>query len=128
MDNLSSARFSLVEVIDGFIDKINQIRKTLIGISISALILAPLAIGLSVYLITHQHFFFILAEYDEFGGFLAILLGIIIIVSMTWLVLGIRQYMMLKSWNERYSDYTRKKEQVDSKITSEFNLDEDQET
>ena len=128
MDNLDSARFSLVEVIDGFIDKINHIRRTLIGISISALILAPLAIGMSVYLITHQHFFFVLEEYDEFGIFLAISLGIILVVSMTWLVFGIRQYMMLKSWNERYSNYTRKKEQVDAKISSEFNLDEDQET
>lgn len=128
MENSDSARFSIVEVIDGFIDKINQIRRTLIGVSISALILAPLAIGLSVYLITHQHFFFILDEYDEFGLFLAISLGIIITVSLTWLILGIRQHMMLKSWNVRYSNYARKKEQVDSKISSEFDLDEDQET
>lgn len=128
VENSDSARFSIVEVIDGFIDKINQIRKTLIGISVSALILAPLAIGLSVYLITHQHFYFILDEYDEFGLFLAILLGIIITVSLTWLILGIRQYIMLKSWNSRYFNYTRKKEQVDSKIGIEFDLDEDQQT
>ncbi len=128
MENSDSARFSIVEIIDGFIDKINQIRKTLIGISISALILAPLAIGLSAYLITHQHFFFILEEYDEFGVFLAVSLGIIITVSLTWLILGTRQYMMLKSWNSRYSNYARRKEQVDSKIGSEFDLGEDQET
>lgn len=128
MDDVSSARFSLVEVIEGFIDKINQMRKTLVGISISALILAPLAIGLSVYLIAHPHFFFILDEYDEFGTFLAISLGVIIIVSLAWLALGIRQYVMLKSWNEKYSNYTKKKELVDSEISSEFKLDEDQET
>lgn len=122
------SRFSLIDVIDGFIDKINQIRKTLLGISISALILAPLAIGLSTYLITHPHFFFILEEYDEFGVFLSISLGIIIVVSITWLALGIRQYLMLKSWNEKYSNYIRRKEQVDNQISSEFRLDEDQET
>ncbi len=122
------SRFSIVSIIDGFIDKINKIRKTLLGISISALILAPLAIGLSAYLITHPHFFFVLEEYDEFGVFLSIWLGIIIAVSITWVVLGIRQYLMLKSWNEKYSSYVRKKEQVDSKISSEFGLDEDQET
>ncbi|RJQ26207.1 hypothetical protein C4565_07295 [Candidatus Parcubacteria bacterium] len=113
---------------EGFIDKINKIRKTLLGISISALILAPLAIGLSVYLITHPHFFFVLEEYDEFGIFLSIWLGIIIVVSVTWFVLGIRQYVMLKSWNEKYSSYVKKKEQVDSEISSQFGLDEDQET
>ncbi|MGQ0772714.1 MAG: hypothetical protein ACT4NT_08100 [Nitrososphaerota archaeon] len=120
------SRVSIIEVIEGFIDKVNKIRKTLLVISISALILAPLAIGLSAYLITHPHFFFILEEYDEFGIFLSVSLGIIIIVSMTWLALGMRQYIMLKSWNEKYSSYIRKKEQVDNQISSQFGLDEDQ--
>lgn len=122
-----SARLSIVEIIEGFINKINQIQRTLVGISISALILAPMAIGLSIYLITHPHFFFIMEEYDEFGLFLAISLGVIIVVSVTWLALGIRQYIMLKSWNIKYSNYIQKKEQVDNRISSEFKLDEDQE-
>lgn len=121
----SQSRFSIIEVMDGFIDKINQIGKTLLGISISALILAPLAIGLSSYLILHPHFFFILDEYDEFGIFLAISLVIIIIISVSWLVLGIRQYLMLKSWNKKYSRYIQRKDQVDNQISSEFNLDEE---
>jgi len=124
--DLEKSRFSLIETIENFIDKINQTRKTLLGISISALILAPLAIGLSAYLITHPHFFFILEEYDEFGIFLAILLGIIIAVSILWLTLGIRQYLMLKSWNERFANYVRKREKIDSQISTEFKLDEDQ--
>ncbi|MBI2128234.1 MAG: hypothetical protein HYU00_04210 [Nitrosarchaeum sp.] len=124
----SQSRFSIIEVMDGFIDKINQIGKTLLGISISALILAPLAIGLSSYLILHPHFFFILDEYDEFGVFLAISLVIIIIISVSWLVLGIRQYLMLKSWNKKYSRYSQRKDQVDNQISSEFNLDEEQES
>lgn len=128
MEPSDSTRFSLVDVIEGFIDKINQIRSTLVGISISALILAPLAIGLSTYLITHPHFFFILEEYDEFGVYLSIALGIMITVSIVWLVLGMRQYVMLKSWNQKYTNYLKKKEQVDDKISSEFGLDENQET
>ena len=60
-----SKRFSVVEIIESFITKINRIQKTLVGISISSLILAPMAIGLSIYLILHPHFFFILDEYDE---------------------------------------------------------------
>jgi hypothetical protein len=128
MEDSSSARFSIIEIIESFIDKINQIQKTLVGISITALILAPMAIGLSIYLIMHPHFFFILEGYDEFGLFLAISLGIIITVSVTWFVLGIRQYMMLKSWSTKYSNYTQRKEQIDDKISSEFKLDEDQET
>ena len=128
VDSFNANRFSLVEIIEGFIEKINHIRKTLVGISISALILAPLSIGLSAYLIMHPHFFFVLEEFDEFGTFLAVVLGIIITVSIAWLVLGIRQYILLKSWNEDYSNYVKRKEEVDNEITSEFNLDEDQET
>ena len=124
----SHSRFSIVEVIDGFIDKINQMRKTLFGISISALILAPLAVGLSVYLIAHPHFFFVLEEYDEFGLFLAISLAVIIVVSLAWLALGIRQYLMLKSWNTNYSNYVKRKEQVDHEISSGFGLDQDEES
>ena len=124
----SQSRFSIIEVIEGFIDKIDQTRKTLLGISLSALILAPLAIGLSIYLILHPHFFFILDEYDEFGIFLGVSLAIIIIISISWLVLGIRQYMILKSWNKKYSNYIQRKDQIDNQISSEFNLDEDQES
>jgi len=122
----SPSRFSIIEVMEGFIDKINQIRKTLLGISISALILAPLAIGLSLYLILHPHFFFILDEYDEFGLFLALSLGIMIVISISWLVLGIRQYLMLKSWNKKYSNYIQKKDQIDNQISSEFKLDDEE--
>lgn len=122
------SRFSIVEVIDGFINKLNQMRKTLFGISISALILAPLAVGLSVYLIAHPHFFFVLDEYDEFGLFLAISLGVIIVTSLAWLALGIRQYLMLKSWNVKYSNYVKRKEQVDHEISSGFGLDQDEES
>lgn len=122
----SQSRFSIIEVIDGFIDKINQIRRTLLGISISALILAPLAIGLSTYLILHPHFFFILDEYDEFGLFLAMSLGIMIVISISWFVLGIRQYLMLKSWNKKYSNYIQRKDQIDNQISTEFKLDEEE--
>jgi hypothetical protein len=124
--DIESSRLSLVAVIDGFVDKINQIRMTLLGISLSALILAPIAIGLSAYLITHPQFYFILDEFDEFGAYLSVFLGMIIIISLTWLALGMRQYIMLKSWNAKYSNYTKKRDEIDSKISSEFALDEDE--
>ncbi|MEM3006997.1 MAG: hypothetical protein QXW37_03600 [Candidatus Nitrosotenuis sp.] len=130
MENSDSdkSRFSLIEVIESFIEKINNIRITLLGISISGLILAPFAIGMSAYLITHPHFFFVLDEYDEFGVFLSISLAIVIVVSLVWFVFGMRQYVILKSWNEKYTRYIRKKEEIDSTISSQFELDDDQNT
>ena len=121
-----TSRFSVVEIIEGFIEKIDHMRKTLVMVSLSSLILAPLAIGLSVYLISHPHFFYVMEEYDEFGLFLVVSLGVIIVVSSAWLALGIRQYVMLKSWSERHSNYLKKKEQVDNEISSGFGLDKDE--
>ena len=125
-ENSKTSRFSVVEIIEGFIEKIDHMRKTLVMVSLSSLILAPLAIGLSVYLISHPHFFYVMEEYDEFGLFLVISLGVIIVVSSAWLALGIRQYIMLKSWSERHSNYLKKKEQVDNEISSGFGLDKDE--
>jgi len=125
-ENSKTSRFSVVEIIEGFIEKIDHMRKTLVMVSLSSLILAPLAIGLSVYLISHPHFFYVMEEYDEFGLFLVVSLGVIIVVSSAWLALGIRQYVMLKSWSERHSNYLKKKEQVDNEISSGFGLDKDE--
>ncbi len=128
MEDEKYSSHSIRDIIESFAEQIQTTRKLLFGIAVSALILAPLAIGLSVYLVKHEHFFFILDEYDEFGTFLAILLVTVIIVSSIWLVLGIRQFAMLKSWNARYSSYIKKKEKIDEKISASFDLDEDQET
>jgi hypothetical protein len=127
-ENSKTSRFSVVEIIEGFIEKIDHMRKTLVMVSLSSLILAPLAIGLSVYLISHPHFFYVMEEYDEFGLFLVVSLGVIIVVSSAWLALGIRQYIMLKSWSERHSNYLKKKEQVDNEISSGFGLDKDEQS
>lgn len=124
----SDSRNGVLEIIESFVDKIQKIRMLLVGISVSALILAPFAIGMSAYLITHEQFYFILDEYDEFGTFLSALLGTVIVISIIWLTLGIRQYMMLKSWNERYVKYIKRKEEIDEKISSQFGLDEDQQS
>lgn len=119
---------SIRDIIESFVEQIQKTRKLLFGVTISVLVLAPLAIGLSVYLVRHEHLFFILDEYDEFGIFLVVLLSTIIVVSSIWLVLGIRQFAMLKSWNAKYSSYVKKKEKLDEKISSSFDLDEDQDT
>ncbi len=120
----SSSRYSLLSLIDNFIEQIFQIRKTLLGVSISALVLAPIAIGLSVFLLQHPSFFAILDIENEFGDVLAVLLGAIIVISSIWLVAGIRQYRLISSWKKRYGDYIREKQEMDRKIASQYG-DED---
>jgi len=117
---VSSSRYRILSLIDIFIEQIFQIRKTLLGVSISALVLAPIAIGLSVFLLQHPSFFAILDIENEFGDVLAALLGAIIVISSIWLVAGIKQYRLIGSWNKRYRDYIREKQVMDRKIASQY--------
>jgi isocitrate/isopropylmalate dehydrogenase len=118
----SGARANLLTLMDTFIQQILSIRKTLLGVSISALILAPIAIGLSVYLIRHPSFFAVLEIENEFGSVLSVLLGAVIIISSIWLYAGINQYRKIGSWNRRYSAYLEEKREIDRKISSQFGL------
>ena len=114
----------ILGTIDYIIEKIQNQRKIMLGVSISAVALAPFALALTVYLASHPRFFDILEDKDEFGVILSILLAGILVISGIWLYTGIRQYISLSSWNKRYSGYRNKKEELDRSISKEYHLDE----
>ena len=117
---------NILSLIDSFIEQIFHMRRTLDIISISAIILSCLAIALSIFLLRHPSFFAVLELEDEFGLILSILLGAIIIISAIWIVAGIKQYRSISSWNKRYNDYIKHKEALDRRLTSEYDLHQDQ--
>jgi hypothetical protein len=119
----NTARDNLLTLMDTFIQQIFNIRKTLLGVSISALILAPIAIGLSVYLIRHPSFFAILEIENEFGTVLSVLLVAVIVISCVWLYAGIKQYKKIGSWSSRYNAYLNEKREINRKISSQFGLE-----
>jgi hypothetical protein len=103
-------------------DQLLQARRTLLiafSLSVSSIMLAPLAVGLSVFLLLHPSFFVTLENEDEFGIFLIILLIGIIVVSSIWLITGIRQYRSIKPWNKKYEIFLRKREETDRNIVSD---------
>jgi hypothetical protein len=124
-DDLSEPRKSILNVLDDFIEQIQRIRSVMLGVSVSAIVLAPLAIALSAYLLLHPSFFAILEIENEFGLVLSVLLGAVIIISLVWLVTGIRQYYSISAWKKRYAEYQKEKEEIDRKIASKFGLDQD---
>jgi hypothetical protein len=124
-NSISSTRQDILSLLDSFIHQIQHIRRILLGMSVSAIVLAPLAIALSVYLLFHPTFFAILATENEFGLVLTVLLGAVIITSGTWLVTGVRQYYSMSQWKKRYEEYRREKEAIDKKIASQFGVDQD---
>ncbi|MDE1770977.1 MAG: hypothetical protein KGI28_10575, partial [Thaumarchaeota archaeon] len=103
-DKVHTSRLDILDLMDNFIAKILEIRRILLGVSISGFILAPFAIGLSIFLITHQHFFIVLEREYDFGVALSILLGVVIAISVGWMITGFRQYKTLKSWNKKYNE------------------------
>lgn len=121
----STSRHDVLTLIDLFIEQIFKIRKTLLGVSISALVIAPIAIGLSIFLLRHPSFFAILETESEFGLVLSILLGAVIVISSIWLVAGIRQYRSVSSWNVKYKDFVTEKEEIEKKIALRYGLDND---
>jgi ABC-type multidrug transport system fused ATPase/permease subunit len=122
-EKLNMSRGDILSLLDDFIEQIHQIRRTLFGVSISALLLSPFAIVLSIYLMLHPSFFAILEIENEFGLILSVLLSAVIIISSIWFTTGIRQYHSLSSWNNRYKEYIEEKQKIDKMIESKYGLD-----
>jgi len=115
----------ILSSMDLFIEKIQHLKGVMLGVSLSALILAPLAIGISTYLITHPNFFRLVENESEFATLLIILLTVVLVTSGVWLVTGLQQFRSLNSWNRRYYNYLKRKEDLDKNISSKFHLDEE---
>jgi hypothetical protein len=127
-EDLNISTQNVIRLIDGFIEQMRQTRKTLalaLSLSISSIVVAPVAMGLSIFLLQHPSFFAILERENEFGLVLIVFLIGVIILSLLCLVVGIKQYRSINSWNKKYSVYSKKKEELDRNIASEYDLDQD---
>jgi len=123
--NLSDDRYDILRSMDIFIDKIQHLKGIMLGVSFSALILAPLAIGISLYLLTHPNFLRLIEHESEFAVLLTLLLTVVLVTSGIWLVTGIQQFKSLNSWNKRYSSYLKKREDLDREIAIKYKIDEE---
>lgn len=122
---LPDDRNDILSSMDVFIEKIQHIRGLMLGVSLSALILAPLAIGISSYLITHPKFLHLIENERDFSLMLVVLLVVVLVTSGIWLVTGLQQFRSLSSWNKRYCNYLEKKKDLDNSISTKYNLDEE---
>jgi hypothetical protein len=107
---------NILSLIDSFIEQIFHMRRTFDIISISAIILACLAIALSIFLLRHPSFFAVLELENEFGLVLGISLCALIIISAIWIVVGIKQYRSISVWDKRYNDYVKHKAALDRRL------------
>ncbi|MGI9010130.1 MAG: hypothetical protein ACR2F1_02950 [Nitrososphaeraceae archaeon] len=124
---MNDERNNILTIIESFIEQITKIRRFFIGVSISSIILAPIAISLTLYLFTHQSFFRIVEAEREFGFGLVILLTSVIIISSILFVTGILQYKQIGSWHKKYESYKKEKDDIDHYIANKFKIETDEE-
>src|SRR6476660_289140 len=120
-----AAQYNILNLADSFIEQMIKIRNNLRIMYISALILAPFAIGLAIYIIHHLSFFNVLQTQGEFGVILSVLLGSVNGISSVWMIAGIKQYLLIDSWNKKYQMFVSRKNEIDNQIASEFISDND---
>ena len=123
---MSDSGNNILSSMDLFIEKIQQLKGIMLGVSLSAVILAPLAIVISLYLLTHPNFLRLIEHEGEFAILLTVLLTVVLVTSGIWLVAGIQQFRSLSSWNKRYCNYLKKRDDLDNDITSKYHLDREE--
>lgn len=121
---LHEERKNVLWLIDSFIHQINSMRKFLAGVAISAIVMTPFAILLSVYLLSHPSFLTILEKEGVFGIGLFSLLTVVIIISVILFITGILQYRKIRFWYKKYTEYKKAKDDIDRKISEKFNFEE----
>lgn len=118
-------RTNTLTLLDSFIDQIDKIRKFLIGVSISSVILTPIAISLAIFLFSHPSFFRILESESDFGLGLAVLLSSVIIISSILFVTGILQFRQIGSWHKKYEVFKKDKDDLNNYIAKKFKMEID---
>jgi hypothetical protein len=91
---------------------------------LSALVLAPFVVFLSLYLVFNPSIFAILAIEMEFGIVLVLLLAAAVIaISFVWMITGLKHYMSVLKWNKKYDEFSKMKQEVDKQILPKYNFD-----
>jgi len=120
-DEKSEDRTSLLETIDDLIFHMNDARATFIILSISSLIIAPIAIIMATVFITRPNFLRWLLNINPFFGIIFLIyIILVLILSSIWLFVGLREYRFLSKWNERFKKYMSLKDRVDKEIQKEL--------
>jgi hypothetical protein len=116
-------RLDVLRLLDDFIENVMRTKKDLIGVSLSALVLSPFTVFLSLYLVFNPSFFAILAIEKEFGLVLVLMLAAVTVISFIWMVTGLKHYKSVLKWNKKYEEFSKMKQEMDKQILSKYGFD-----
>jgi hypothetical protein len=123
-NELVIARSTVLALIESYVTQMLILRKTLLLVFISGVILAPVSIVLSVYILIHPSLDEIMDRQDNFGEVLVLLLTAVFISSVLWFGLSLKQYISIGQWNRRYKQYLRDHAVFESQLLQRYGLTE----
>ncbi|HZT35081.1 MAG TPA: hypothetical protein VFA15_04105 [Nitrososphaera sp.] len=122
-DASPSDRANVLALLDSFLDRIAKIRETMIAISTTSIVQAPVAIALSLYLLFNPSFLRMIRESNDFGGVLIVLFALVIASSAYWFIVGIRNYHSMREWMKEYREFKQSKEERERQIAMKYGLE-----
>ena len=113
-------RDSILEVVDDLVFHMNDARTRFMILSVTSLILAPIAIIVALLLVGYPRFLrFLIVGIPEVGLTLFLYLALSTILSAVWLYVGLKEYRFLSKWNDRFKRFISLREQIDREIDSQ---------
>jgi hypothetical protein len=116
--SLSISRKNVLSLIDSYINQMLAIKRFLLLVFISGVILAPISITLSIYILIHPSFDEVLDSQDNFGEIIEGLLTAVFIGSSLWFVVSIKHYLSIGAWNKTYKQYLLEHAEMERRISS----------
>jgi hypothetical protein len=121
-DTLAISQRNVLSLIESYINQMLSIRKTLLLVFISGVILAPVSVALSIYILLHPSFDDVLDRQDNFGEIVEGLLVAVFIGSSIWFTVSIKQYLSIGAWNRTYKQYLIEHADMEKKLLQKYGL------
>jgi len=116
----------LLELVDDLIHHVNMERTWFNFLTMSTIIIVPITVFLSAFIILHPRFLrLVILRLPAVAGVLAFFIIANLVVSVIWLVFGLKEYSFISRWNTRFKKYNKLKKLLDEELKHEFNNKED---
>ena len=145
-DNNEKKSQNIFEIMDGIMFQLNKTKKMFMFMILTILIIPPLAIVVTVHLmdapfdmrfeehrqireqlglpvseqeLTKEQIWQIEEEFKKTHGGHFLFKGpqlLIFLISMIWLGIGIRQWIVLSKFSKKYENFKKKQEEIDKKL------------
>lgn len=119
---------NLFQIMDGIIAQLNRTKKMFIIMILTLMILPPISFVIT-FALFGPPMFFGGGRHEgfgpSFGREFALARIVPIVIFLTWLGIGIRQWFVLSKWTKKYERYKELQKKVDEKLDYDSDVDED---